>query len=103
MSAPARTRGARSRKRTPARPTAHVGYQPAGLDRWGHRVKATYHAIADQAVKVGFVTRQPGTAVCGSAGPWAPVPDGLFPPTVSCRACQHITANQHITIAGGTS
>ena len=85
MSAPARTRGARNRKRTPARPTAHVGYQPAGLDRWGHRVKATYHAITDQAVKVGFVTRLPGTAVCGSAGPWAPVPgravpaDGLLP------------------------
>jgi len=101
MSAPARA--PRRRSRPPVRPTAHIGYQPAGLDRWGHRVKATYHAIADQAVKVGFVTRLPGTAVCGSAGPWAPVPDGLFPPMVSCRACQHITANQHITMAGGTS
>ena len=76
---------------------------PPGWTRWGHRVKATYHAITDQALKIGFVTRLPGTAVCGSAGPWAPVPDGLFPPTVNCRACQHITANEHITITGGTS
>jgi hypothetical protein len=34
---------------------------------------------------------------------WAVGSGGLFPPMVSCRACQHITANQHITIAGGTS
>jgi hypothetical protein len=100
MSAPARTRGVRNRKRTPARLTAHIGYQPAGLDYFGHRVKATYHAITDQAVKIGFITRLPGTAICGSTGPWAPVPDGLFPPEVNCRACQHITANEHITITG---
>jgi hypothetical protein len=103
MSAPASSRGVRNKKRTPARPTAHIGYQPAGLDRWGHRVKATYHAITDQALKIGFVSRRPGTALCGSAGPWAPVPDGLFPPTVNCRACQHITTSEHITITGGTA
>ena len=36
-------------------------------------------------------------------GPGPRCPDGLFPPTVSCRACQHITTNEHITITGGTS
>ena len=103
MTAPAGPWGVRNKKRTPARPTAHVGYQPAGLDYFGHRVKATYHAITDQAVRVGSITRRPGAALCGCAGPWAPVPDGLFPPLLSCRACQRITTNQHITIAGGTS
>jgi hypothetical protein len=78
MTRPATTqaRGAREKKRTPARRTAHIEYQPAGLDR-------------------------PGTALCGAPGPWADVPDGLFPPLVTCRACQHITANAHITITGG--
>jgi hypothetical protein len=54
-------RGGRSKKRTPSRRTAHIEYQPAGLDRTGRRVREAYHAITDQAVKVGFLTRWPGT------------------------------------------
>jgi hypothetical protein len=94
-------RGVRQKKRTPARRTAHIEYQPAGLDRSGRRVREAYHAIADQVVKVGFITRRPGTALCGNPGPWADIPDGLFPPLVTCRACQHITAREHITVTGG--
>jgi hypothetical protein len=89
-----------AKKRAPAR-TAHIEYQPAGLDLSGRRVRETYHAIADQAVKVGFITRAPGTALCGSSGPWADIPDALFPPAVTCRACQHITGKGHITVTGG--
>ena len=104
MTRPATTaRGVREKKRTPARRTAHIEYQPAGLDLSGRRVREAYHAIADHAVKVGFITRAPGTALCGSSGPWADIPDALFPPVVTCRACQHITTNEHITITGGTS
>jgi hypothetical protein len=99
--ATAARRGARSRKRAPARLTAHIEYQPAGLDLSGRRVKETYHAITDQAVRIGILTRWPGDALCGAPGPWADIPDGLFPPHVSCRACLHITANEHISITGG--
>jgi hypothetical protein len=105
MTRPAATatpkRGVRSRKRAPARLTAHIEYQPAGLDLSGRRVKEAYHAIADQAVRVGILTRWPGDALCGAPGPWADIPDGLFPPFVNCRACLHITANEHISITGG--
>jgi hypothetical protein len=105
MTRPAATaipkRGARSRKRAAARLTAHIEYQPAGLDLSGRRVREAYHAITDQAVRVGILTRWPGDALCGAPGPWADIPDGLFPPHVSCRICQHITANEHISITGG--
>ena len=75
---------------------------PPDPDTAHRRVREAYHAIADQAVKVGFTTRAPGTALCGNPGPWADIPDALFPPAVTCRACQHITAKQHITVTGGT-
>src|SRR5882757_7602490 len=102
MTRPAVTaRPVRNKKRTPARRTAHIEYQPAGLDASHRRVREAYHATTDQAVKVGFITRRPGTALCGNPGPWADIPDGLFPPLVTCRACQHITANEHISITGG--
>ena len=93
-------RGVRKSKRTPPR-TAHIEYQPAGLDLHGRRVREAYHAITDQAVKVGYGTRHTGDALCGAAGPWADIPDGLFEPWVNCRACQAITTRLHITITGG--
>ena len=74
MTRPATTRGVREKKRTPARRTAHIEYQPAGLDLSGRRAREAYHAITDQAVKVGFITRAPGTALCGNPGPWADIP-----------------------------
>src|SRR5262249_48831309 len=98
--AAATARGACHKKRTPAR-TAHIEYQAAGLDLSGRRAREASHAIADQAVRVGFITRWPGDALCGSPGPWGDIPDGLFPPLVTCRACQHITAKTHITVTGG--
>jgi hypothetical protein len=96
-----RKRDARRGKRAAARLTAHIEYQPAGLDMSGRRVKEAYHAITDHPVRVGILTRWPGDALCGSPGPWADIPDGLFPPHVSCRTCLHITANEHIRITGG--
>ena len=67
----------------------------------GRRVREAYHAITDQALKVGVIRRSPGQALCGAPGPWADIPDGLFPPLVTCRPCQHITTRLHITITGG--
>jgi hypothetical protein len=93
-------RGVRKPKRTPPR-TAHIEYQPAGLDLHGRRVREAYHAITDQTLKVGSLTRHTGEALCGAAGPWADIPDGLFEPWVNCRACQAITTRLHITITGG--
>jgi hypothetical protein len=72
-------RGASTAKKRALARTAHIEYQPAGLDASHRRVREAYHAIADQAVRVGFVTRAPGTALCGSSGPWADIPDALFP------------------------
>ena len=73
MTRPAATatarRGVREKKRTPPRLTAHIEYQPAGLDLSGRRVREAYHAITDQAVRVGILTRWPGDALCGAPGP----------------------------------
>ncbi len=93
-------RGVRKPKRTPER-SAHIEYQPAGLNTDGRRVRAAYHAITDQALKVGVIRRRPGQALCGAPGPWADIPDGLFEPWVNCRPCQAITTRLHITITGG--
>jgi hypothetical protein len=94
-------RAVRIRKRAPARPTAHIEYQPAGPGLHGRRAREAYHAITDQKLKIGYRTRYSGDALCGAPGPWADIPDGLFPPLVTCRACQHITVRLHITITGG--
>jgi hypothetical protein len=92
---------ARKKRRAAARPTAQIGYEPAGVNLYGRRVRAAYHAIADQTVTSGTVTCYAGEPLCGTAWRWADIPDGLFPPTVSCPACQRIAAAQHITITGG--
>jgi hypothetical protein len=93
--------GVRHNKRTPPRPAAHVGYQPAGLDLHGRKVRERYHAIADQAVTVGFLTRHRGDALCGAAGPWADSPTGLFGPLVTCRWCRQIATSTGVTIIEG--
>jgi hypothetical protein len=90
----------RKKRRAAARPTAHIGYQPAGPDLYGRRVRADYHAIADQTVTGGTATCYAGEALCGTAWRWEAIPDGLFPPTVSCPVCQRIAAAGHITITG---
>jgi hypothetical protein len=41
--ATAARRGVREKKRTSPRLTAHIEYQPAGLDLSGRRVKEAYH------------------------------------------------------------
>jgi hypothetical protein len=81
-----------TRRKKPPAPTAHVGYQPAarGRDR--------YHAVADQAVTLGQLTRDPGQALCGQPGPWPDPPPGLFPPLVTCPACRALAADGHIII-----
>jgi hypothetical protein len=94
-------RGVRQKKRTPPRRTAHVGYQPAGLDLSGRRVRERYHAITDQPVKIGLVTRESGDALCRAPGPWADIPPGLFPPLVTCSWCREIAASHSVTIIEG--
>lgn len=89
----------RKKRRAAARPTAQIGYEPAGVDLYGRRVRAAYHAIADQTVTSAAGTCYAGEPLCGTAWRWADIPDGLFPPTVSCPACQRVAAAQHITIA----
>jgi hypothetical protein len=48
----------------------------------------------------GTATCYAGEALCGTAWRWEAIPDGLFPPTVSCPVCQRIAAAGHITITG---
>jgi len=100
VTAPSRPAAVRRKRRVPARPTAHVGYQPGGPDLRGRRVRERYHAIADQAVRIAGVNRRCGDALCGSAGPWVDIPDGLFPPSVSCPVCRHLAASEHVAITG---
>ncbi len=89
-----------TRRKKPAPRTAHVGYQPPGAATHGRRSRERYHAVADQAVKVGPVTRAPGQALCGLTGPWTDAPVGLFPPLVSCPACRSLAASEGISIGG---
>ena len=95
---------ARTTRRKKAAPrTAHVGYQPPDPAAQGRRSRDRYHAVADQAVTVGRITREPGQALCGVTGPWADAPVGLFPPLVSCPACRCLAASEGITIGGDGS
>jgi len=88
------------RRKKPPAPTAHVGYQPPGPTAPARRARGRdrYHAVADQAVTLGQLTRDPGQALCGQPGPWPDPPPGLFPPLVTCPACRALAADGHITI-----
>jgi hypothetical protein len=102
MTAAARPKAAvRKKKRTPPRLTAQVGYRPAGSGPMGRMVRECYHAVADQDSSHGSITCHQGDALCGSLGPWADSPEGLFGPLVTCRWCRQIAANAGITIIGG--
>ena len=59
------------RRKKPPAPTAHVGYQPTGPTVPARRARRRdrYHAVADQAVTLGQLTRDPGQALCGQPGP----------------------------------
>jgi hypothetical protein len=95
------TRTTRRRKGAPR--TVHVGYQPPGPAAPGRRSRERYHAVADQAVKLGEIAREPGQALCGVTGPWAEAPVGLFPPLVTCPACRSLVASEGIAIGGDNS
>jgi len=85
-----------ARRKKPSALTAHAGYQPTRRVR----DKDRYHAVADQAVTLGQLARDPGQALCGQRGPWPDPPLGLFGPLVTCPACRALAAEHHITIAG---
>jgi hypothetical protein len=79
--------------------TASVGYQPAGMDLRGRRCREAYHAIVSGApVRIGFVTRNRGAALCGAA-PLGDCPPVLFA-VVSCPYCIAIAAREHVMIGG---
>jgi len=125
------TPGAKARRRTPPPgqkpaaepPSAGIGYQPAGHDRYWHPVREAYHVVARRRITIdghpvlkdirrypsmpnskggdpawGGITSQPGEALCGNAGPWTDIPDGLFPPLISCKPCKAIADHAGITI-----
>jgi len=95
---------ARTTRRKKAAPrTAHVGYQPPVAATQGRRSRESYHAVTDQAVTLGPITREPGQALCGVTGPWADAPVGLFPPLVTCPACRSLASSEGVTIGGDSS
>jgi hypothetical protein len=81
--------------------TAHVGYQ-AAPGPFG-QAREVYHALADQPVSFGVVTRKAGEPLCGAPRPRQDCPVGLFAPIVTCPACRAICAREGITVpmAGG--
>ncbi|MGI9006737.1 MAG: hypothetical protein ACR2FU_11190 [Streptosporangiaceae bacterium] len=91
-----------ARRRKPPALTVHVGYQPAAPAVPGRRARPRdgYHAVADQPVTLGPLTRATGQALCGLPGPWPDPPPGLFPPPVTCPACRALAESGHITITG---
>jgi hypothetical protein len=91
-----------TRRRKAAPRTAHVGYQPRPAAS-GRRSRESYHAVTDQAVTLGLITREPGQALCGLTGPWTDAPVGLFPPLVTCPACRSLVSSEGITIGGDSS
>jgi hypothetical protein len=101
MTGQTRPRTRARQKKQPRQPTAHVGYQPAGLNLHGRKVAERWHALADQAVTVGSITRYPDEALCGAPGPWADSPQGLFAALVTCRWCRQIAATAGVTIIEG--
>ena len=85
----------------PAPLTASIGYQPPGRDGQGRICRETYHAVLTggpaRILRIGYLTRHRGEALCGAA-PLGDCPAGLFPPEVTCPACQAIAASCHIQI-----
>jgi len=62
---------------------ATIGYQPPAAGR--RPGTGTWHAVVTATVKVGWVTREAGEALCGLV-PLADPPPVLFL-AVTCRAC----------------
>ncbi len=54
--------------------------------------------MADQAVTLGPLTRDPGQALCGQPGPWPDPPPGCSRPLVTCPACRALADEGRITI-----
>ena len=79
-------------------PTAHIGYE-ATVGQFG-RPAEIYHAVADQPVRVGTLTRRAGEPVCGASAELGECPPGLFAPQVSCPGCLATLAREDITLAG---
>ncbi|HCU96533.1 MAG TPA: hypothetical protein DHU96_28965 [Actinobacteria bacterium] len=79
-------------------PTAHVGYSTVA-GPFG-QAREVYHALADQPVTIGVLTRRAGEPLCGAAGAAQDCPPGLFAPAVSCPACLAIAAREGVTVAG---
>jgi hypothetical protein len=92
-----------TRRKKAASRTAYVGYHPPGPAAPRRRSRESYHAVTDQAVTLGPVTREPGQALCGLTGPWADAPVGLFPSLVTCPACRSLASSEGITISGDSS
>ena len=84
--------------------TARPGYQAAGRDLHGRICRESYHAMLSggpaRVIRVGFITRHRGEALCGAA-PLGDCPPGLFAPLVTCAACQAIAEREHVEITGG--
>jgi hypothetical protein len=78
--------------------TAHIGYE-ATAGAFG-RPSEVYHAVADQPVRVGTLTRRAGEPVCGARVKLADCPPGLFAPQVSCPGCVATLAREDITVDG---
>lgn len=80
--------------------TAHVGCTMAP-GPFG-RAREVYHAVIDQPVTVGVLTRESGRPLCGAPGIPQECPPGLFEPAVSCPACLAIADREHVTVAAHT-
>jgi hypothetical protein len=78
--------------------SAHVGciITPGPF---GH-AREVYHAVIDQPMTIGALTRAAGRPLCGGPGTVGQYPPGLFEPVVSCPACLAIAAREGITLAG---
>jgi hypothetical protein len=81
--------------------TARPAWQGAGRDLQGRICRESYHAVlsggAARTLRIGAITRRRGEALCGAA-PVEDCPPGLFPPIVTCHACQAIARREHVEI-----
>lgn len=83
---------------------ARVGYETAP-GAFG-KTREVYHAVLSggpaRVLRIGYVTRRRGEALCGAAS-LADCPPGLFAPQVSCPACLAIAAREGVTVADANS
>lgn len=76
--------------------TAHIGY--AYSPRQGARSTSSNHAVLDQPLKTGRLTREPGDALCRPRRKFWGLEDALHEQSVTCPRCRDLADRYGVSL-----